>query len=295
MVDLNGHTDGARPQILALRAAPIQVNYLGYPGTMGAQYVDYILADRMVIPAEHERCYSEKVVRLPDSYLPLDSTRKLPARLPTRREAGLPEAGFVFCGFGGSQKIRPDVFDIWMRLLGKVDGSVLWLSGADPAAIRNLRSEAATRGNDPDRLVFAPRVSMEEHLARHRLADLFLDTSPCNAHTTAADALWVGLPVLTCIGSAFPGRVAASVLHAAGLPELATNSLDEYEQRALELATAPALLDGIRAKLDSNRTTQPLFDTDRLRRHVESAYLTMWDKYQRGEPPAAFVVEPIAR
>jgi predicted O-linked N-acetylglucosamine transferase (SPINDLY family) len=294
-VDLNGHTDGARPQILALRAAPIQVIYLGYPGTMGAPYVDYILADGVVIPAEHERYYSEKVVRLPDSYLPLDSTRKFPTRRPTRREAGLPEAGFVFCGFGGSPKIRPAVFDVWMRLLGKVTGSVLWLSRASPAAIANLRSEAAKRGIDPDRLVFAPRVSMDEHLARHRLADLFLDTSPYNAHTTAADALWSGLPVLTCIGSAFAGRVAASILHAAGLPELVTNSLDEYERRALELATMPALLNNTRAKLEGNRTTQPLFDTDRLRRHVESAYLTMWDKYQHGAPPAGFAVEPIAR
>ena len=294
-VDLSGHTNGGRPGIFALRPAPIQVNYLGYPGTTGADYMDYVLADRIVIPEEHESYYSEKIVRLPDAYLPLDSKRKFAAHTLTRAEAGLPEAGFVFCAFNSSYKIRPDMFDIWMRLLGKVQGSVLWLNASNAPVPRNLRAEAIRRGIAPERLIFAPHVSLDEHLARHRQADLFLDTLPYNAHATASDALWAGLPVLTCLGSAFAGRVAASLLHAVGLPELVTHSLQEYEQRALDLATTPTLLAGIRAKLANNRTTNALFDTDRFRRHVESAYVTMWERVQRGDPPASFAVEPVER
>ena len=220
LVDLNGYFGRARQGIFALRPCPIQVNYLGFPGTIGVDYVDYIIADPIVIPPEHRPFYTEKVVHLPETYQVNDRKRRIAERTPTRGEVGLPEAGFVFCCFNNNYKITPTVFDVWMRLLGQVAGSVLWLLEDNPTAARNLRREAQARGIAPERLVFAPRVRLDEHLARHRLADLFLDTLPCNAHTTASDALWAGLPILTALGSAFPGRVAASLLYAAGLPEL---------------------------------------------------------------------------
>lgn len=292
-VDLKGFTRDARTGILAQRPAPIQVNYLGYPGTMGADYVDYIIADRYVIPEREQKHYAEKVVYLPDSYQVNDSKRPIAERTPSRTELMLPDEGFVFCGFNQSYEIRPDVFNVWMRLLGKVQGSVLWLHASNAAALRNLRGEANRRGIAPERLIFAPKTGLDEHLARYRQADLFLDTLPVNTHTTASDALWAGLPVLTCMGSAFAGRVAASLLHAVGLPDLVTHSLEEYEQRALDLATTPTLLAGVRANLARNRTTHALFDTDRFRRHLESAYVTMWEKYQRGDRPASFAVEPV--
>jgi protein O-GlcNAc transferase len=291
-VDLKGHTKDSRTGIFAQRAVPIQVNYLGYPGTMGAEYMDYILADTHLIPPEHQDSYTEKVVYLPDSYQVNDSTRRIAEQTPTRAEAGLPETGFVFCCFNNNYKITPAVFDVWMRLLNQVEGSVLWLFEDNSAASRNLRQEAVRRGVAVERLVFAPRMALDEHLARHRLADLFLDTLPYNAHTTASDALWVGLPVLTCMGHAFAGRVAASLLSAVGLPELITSSPEEYEASALRLATEPSMLADIRARLMQNRKTYPLFDTARFCRHIESAYITMWERYQRGEPPAGFPVPP---
>lgn len=293
-VDLQGFTKHCRPRILSHRAAPVQVNYLGYPGTMGADYIDYIIGDRCVIPPEHHPSYAEKVVYLPDCYQVNDSRRKIAARTPTRSELGLPEKGFVFCCFNNNHKINPRVFDVWMRLLNKVQGSVLWLLEDNAAASRNLRREAEARGVAPERLVFAPRVKMEDHLARHRLADLFLDTLPCTAHTTGSDALWTGLPLVTCQGTTFPGRVAASLLNAVGLPELIAYSLEEYEALALKLATSPAMLAEIRAKLALNRTTHPLFDADRFRRHIESAYITMWERVQRGEPPVSFAVPGVS-
>lgn len=289
-VDLKGFTNGARPQVLACRPTPIQVNYLGFPGTMGAQYMDYILADRHVIPPESQGDYSEKVVYLPECYQVNDFTRKVATCTPTRVELELPEQGFVFCCFNNSYKVTPQFFDIWMRLLRRVDGSVLWLIQENHAAVRNLRREAVSRGIAPERLIFAPRAPVEEHLARHRFAELFLDTLPCNAHTTASDALWAGLPVLTCVGSSFAGRVAASLLHAVGFPELITSSPAEYEERAFKLATTPALLTQIRARLANKRGTCPLFDTERFSRHLEQAYTTMWERARRGEPPAAFAV-----
>ena len=293
VVDLKGFTNDCRTGILSHRPAPIQVNYLGYPGTMGADYIDYILADLHVIPPEQEAFYTEKVVYLPDTYQVNDSKRRIAERTPTRAEVGLPDTGFVFCCFNNNYKILPDIFDIWMRLLSKVTGSVLWLLEDNPAASHNLRREAEQRAVAPQRLVFAPRMKLDEHLARHRLADLFLDTLPYNAHTTASDALWAGLPVLTCMGSAFAGRVAGSLLNAVGLPQLITRSVEDYEALALKLATTPTMLSEIRAKLAQNRTTYPLFDTERFRRHIESAYITMWERYQRGEPPASFAVHPI--
>ena len=289
-VDLQGFTKHCRPGILAQRGAPVQVNYLGYPGTMGAPYMDYIIGDRTVIPPEHLACYAESVVYLPDCYQVNDSRRAIAAHAPTRAQAGLPEQGFVFCCFNNNHKINPRVFAVWMRLLSRVEGSVLWLLEANATAMRNLRGEAGRKGVAPDRLIFAPRVRLEEHLARHRVADLFLDTLPYNAHTTASDALWAGLPVLTHMGHAFAGRVAASLLSAVGLPELITQSWEEYEQFAVKLARDGDLLAGIKAKLLRNRATHPLFDTDRFRRHIEAAYIAMWERAQRGSPPASFAV-----
>jgi protein O-GlcNAc transferase len=292
-IDLQGYTRDCRPRILAHRPAPIQVNYLGFPGTMGADFIDYIIADEVVLPFDHQRFYSERIVHLPDCYQPNDRQRQTADRTPARAEVGLPEHGFVFCSFNNSWKITPEVFDVWMRLLHAVEGSVLWLLRDDATAEQNLRKEAAARGVDPERLVFAPRMKVEDHLARHRLADLFLDTLPYNAHTTASDALWVGLPVLTCLGNAFAGRVAASLLKAIGLPELVTHSIEDYEALALRLAKDPSLLEGYRNRLATNRLTHPLFDTDRFRHHIEAAYLQMWEIWQRGEQPRSFAVEAL--
>ncbi|HEV2978911.1 MAG TPA: tetratricopeptide repeat protein [Casimicrobiaceae bacterium] len=292
-VDRTSFTQGARPGIFAMRAAPIQVSYLAYPGTMGADFIDYVVADEVVIPPEHHAWYAEKVVYLPDSYFVNDSTRKIADRTPSRADLGLPERGFVFCCFNNNYKTTPQMFDVWMRLLRQVDGSVLWLLEGNAAAQNNLRREAAARHVHPDRLIFAPRVAHEDHLARHRQANLFLDTLPYNAHTTAIDALWAGLPVLTCIGTTFAGRVAASLLQAIGLPELITDSLDEYAALALRLAGDPARLGEIEQKLLAHRTSWPLFDTDRFRRHIEAAYIEMWERHQRGEPPASFSVASV--
>ncbi len=294
LVNLNGYFGRERQGVFRYRPCPVQVNYLGFPGTLGAEYMDYILADRQVIAPGEEAFYTEQVVRLPDTYQVNDSTRRIADTIPSRANAALPEAGFVFCCFNNNYKITPHVFDVWMRLLKAVGGSVLWLLEDNAAAAANLKREAERRGVAPGRLVFAPREKPAEHLARHRLADLFLDTLPYNAHTTASDALWAGLPVLTCRGSTFPGRVAASLLGAVGLPELVTQSLEAYEERARELATRRALLTDIRARLAQNRASCPLFDTDRFRRHIESAYTTMWERYQAGEPAAHFAVRAVS-
>ena len=290
-IDLKGYTQGCRPRILMHRPAPIQVNYLGYPGTMGAAHIDYIIADSVIIPADRQDGCSEAVVYLPDSYQPNDRQRPI-AETPTRAEAGLPETGFVFCSFNNNYKITPGIFDIWMRLLRRVEGSVLWLLAGNSASIRNLRREAEARGVAPGRLVFAPRASLPEHLARHRLADLLLDTVPCNAHTSASDALWAGLPVLTCPGEAFASRVAASLLHAIGLPELVAPTLDAYEALALTLAQDPGRLAALKAKLARQIDTAPLFDTARFCRYLEAAYEAMLRRHQQGLPPAGFGVSP---
>ncbi len=296
LVDLNGLTQNSRPGILARRPAPIQVNYLGYSGTFGAEYSDYIIADRTVLPAENFVFYSEKVVWLPDSFLATDAARFIAERTPTRSELGLPDHGFVFCSFNQSYKIHPMIFDVWMRLLQNIDGSVLWLKDNDPIATRNLRFEAERRGVASERLVFAPNLPlMAEHLARHRQADLFLDTLPYNAHVTAGDALWAGLPVITCLGSTFAGRVAASLLNAAGLSELITASLEDYEVLALKLARDPSLLASIKHKLASNIKIFPLFNTERFTRHLEAGYVKMWERFQNGEPSASFAVDAIRR
>ncbi len=290
-VDLKGLTRDGRPGILAHRCAPVQVSWLGYPGTLGASYVDYVVADATVIPEASRQWYAEQVVWLPDSYQPNDRQRPIAAETPSRVAVGLPESGVVFCSFNNNYKITPAMFEVWMRLLRRVEGSVLWLLEGNAAAPANLRREAEARGVQAERLVFAPRMDLSQHLARHRLADVFLDTLPCNAHTTASDALWAGLPVVTCAGEAFAGRVAASLLRAAGLPELVTATLAEYEELAYELATQPERLAAVKAKLAAQRESCALFDSARFARHLESAYATMHARAQRGEPPAAFAVE----
>jgi predicted O-linked N-acetylglucosamine transferase (SPINDLY family) len=293
LVELKGYTQYARTNIAAHRPAPVQVNFLGYPGTMGADFIDYILADPVVLPMDDQTYYSEKIVHLPDCYQPNDRYRKVADSWPTRRDYGLPEHGFVFCCFNNSYKITPKIFDVWTRLLRKVEGSVLWLFDAHPNVKENLTREAEKRGIDATRLVFAPRVATPDHVARQRFADLFLDTLPYNAHTTASEALWVGLPVLTLRGTTFAGRVAASLLYAIDLPELVTETLEDYEAQAFRLATQPEALAELRRKLAANRATHPLFDTPRFARHIESAFGHMWDNWAAGEAPQAFRVAPI--
>jgi len=293
-VDLMGYTRGCRPGILAHRPAPVQVEYLGFVGTTGADFIDYLVVDRFAVPAEESRHYSERLVYLPDTYIVSHSRRVEAEPMPLRAQAGLPEGGFVFCSFSNNYKITPEVFEVWMRLLAKVEDSVLWLARDNATAEANLRKEAARLGVDPRRLVFASFVKrIEEHYARLRLADLFLDTAPYNGHVTTLDALWAGLPVLTCASRAFAGRVAGSVLHCAGVPELVTRDLDEYEATALRLARDRNLLEGLRARLEKNRRVKPLFDTDRFRRHIESAFTTMREMRERGEEPRAFSVPAI--
>ena len=290
VVDLKGHTRGARMGICARRPAPVQVSYLGFPGTSGAPFVDYVLADRVVVPEAERAFYTESVVYLPDSYQVNDAPPAMLAAPKARAELGLPADAFVFCCFNASYKITPAIFAVWMRLLAAVPASVLWLFADSEAAARNLREAARSKGIDPRRLVFAPRASHDAHLARQQSADLFLDTVPYNAHTTASDALSTGLPVVTLAGSTFAGRVAGSLLRAVGLSELITTSIEEYEQLALRLAREPALLSQYRARLEQNRKTSPLFDPHRFRRHIEAAYLQMWQRQERSLPPASFEV-----
>jgi protein O-GlcNAc transferase len=290
LIDMNGLTRGprgSRTNVLAGRPAPVQVNYLGYAGTMGADYIDYIVADPVLVPATHQGSYGEKIVYLPHSYMPHDDTsRVVSARSFRRAEFGLPESGFVFCCFNNAYKLNPILFRERMKLLKAVEGSVLWLSENNATALNNLRREAAAAGVNPDRLVFAGRLpSSADHLARHRLADLFLDTLPYNAHTTAGDALWAGLPVLTQIGETFAGRVCASLLTAVGLPELIVQTPEQFESKAIELATRPEVLAAVKEKLAQNRLTKPLFDTNLYTRHIESACAAMYQRHQDGLAP----------
>ena len=289
LIDLKGFTQDARTNIFARRPAPVQVSYLGYPGTMGANYIDYIIADHTVISDEDRKFYSEKIAVLPDSYQVNDRSRVISDKAFSRSDCGLPSQGFVFCCFNNNYKITPHMFDRWIRILVQVDGSVLWLLHDNASAASNLRSAAAARGVSADRLVFAERLPLPEHLARHRLADLFLDTLPCNAHTTASDALWAGLPVLTCLGETFAGRVAASLLKAIGLPELIATP-EAYEQMAIDLAKHPEKLAVIKRKLAANRPTTPLFDTTAFTGHIEAAYTKMYERHQAGLTPDHIVV-----
>ena len=291
LVDLKGYTHHARPAISAYRPAPVQVSYLGYPATMGADFIDYIIVDPFVVPSSQQPFFSERLVHLPRSYQVNDRRREVADAHTSRRDVGLPAEGLVLCSFNNSYKISPVFFDVWMRLLRAVPGSVLWLLEANPQVAGNLRSEAEKRGVDFGRLIFAPRTPPAEHLGRHRHADLFLDTLPCNAHTTASDALWAGLPVVTCCGDTFAGRVAGSLLMAIDMPELVTTSLEEYEQAALALARSPQRLIALRRKLQNNREASALFDLPKLTGNIEAAYARMWQTWLAGQTPAAFSIE----
>ncbi|HEV2976566.1 MAG TPA: tetratricopeptide repeat protein [Casimicrobiaceae bacterium] len=282
LIDTNGYVLHARNDVFALRAAPVQINGIGFAATLGSNCYDFILTDSFVTPPDQQSFFSERFMLLPHCYLPADTRRVIDAT-PTRAQCGLPETGFVFCCFNASYKILPDVFAIWLRLLQRVAGSVLWLLETNREATANLREQARRQGLAAERLVFAARVPLAAHLARHALADLFLDTFPYNAHTTANDALFAGLPLVTCAGETFASRVAGSQLRAIGLPELVTHSLQAYEALALELAQRPALLAQVRARLSVNRGTQPLFDVAGYTRALEALFFRAWEEHQRGQ------------
>ena len=292
-VDLTGFTQGCRPGIFARRPAPVHVNFLGIPATMGVPYMDYIIADEFVVPESVEPAYSEHIARLPDSFQANDDRRAALVNLPMppRFEWGLPPTGTVLCSFNNSYKLNPKFFDIWIRVMRRVPDCVLWLVAGDDVR-EQLREAAISRGVEANRLVFADRVSYAEHLSRLRLADLFLDTLPFNAGATASDALWAGVPILTCAGEAFASRMAGSLLRAAGLPELIAFDEAQYEECALALAADRARLADLKARLSANQLTNPLFDIDRYCRHLEAAYVGMWGRVERGEPPASFKVTP---
>ncbi len=290
LVNLNGYFGLARNNLFSLRPAAVQVNYLGFPGTLGAGFMDYLIGDATVVPLSDAGFYTERLVHLPDSYQPNDSKRRISTEPVTRRDVGLPDDAFVFCAINNVYKITPPVFDVWMRLLRQVPGSVLWLYGKVAEARENLRHEAVARGVAAERLVFAPDIAPDQHLARLRLADLFLDTWPYNAHTSGSDALWAGLPVLSCTGATFPSRVGASLLKAVGLPELVVHTGADYEALAFRLATQPAELAALRARLHAHLPTAPLFDSARYTRHLESAYQQMVERARAGLPPDHLVV-----
>lgn len=285
LVDLKGYTEGARPEILALRPAPVQVSYIGFPASMGASFIDYVIADGVVLPKGDEGHYSEAVVRLPDCYLMVDDQQKIAEISPAREQMGLPLEAFVFCSFNNAHKIEPQIFDVWMRILRRVPGSVLWLLTSYAEVQSNLRREAELRGVAPERLIFATVVPKDLHLARHRLADLFLDTRSYNAHTTAVDALWAGLLLLTYPGRSFATRVAASLLQAVGMPEVIVDNLDAYEELAVRLAANPQELAELKSRLQGNLGTTPLFQSAARARHLEAAYSAMWQRFAAGLPP----------
>jgi len=294
-VDLMGYTGEHRAPVFSHRPAPIQVNYLGFPATMGNTHMDYLLADEFLIPESHRINYQESIAYLPDCFQANDDLRPRASGKPTRAEMGLPATGFVWSSFHSSYKLNPPMFDIWMRLLHAVPDSVLWLLGGSALVQENLRREALARGIAAERLIFAASLPYREHLARLGLADLCLDTLPFNGGTTSSDALWAGVPVLTCAGRSFAARMSGSLLHASGLPELITESLQAYELLALELAQTPDRLAALRAALARGKHLEPLFDTDRFRRHLEAAYLTMVERHQSGLPPMTFKVPALPR
>jgi protein O-GlcNAc transferase len=289
-IDLKGYTTHGRPEIFSLRAAPVQVNMLGYPGTMGCDFIDYLIADKVVIPEGHQQSYSEKIVFLPDCYQPNDSKRDISSTPAHRSEEGLPDDAFVFCSFNNSYKITPEFFAIWMRLLKQVDGSVLWLLARSSDQEAQIRAEAKKHDVDAHRIIFAKQLPLPRHLRRLQFADLVLDNLPYNAHTTASDALWAGVPLLTCIGDTFAGRVAASLLRSAGLSTLITLSKSEYEQKALELANSPISLQTIRTQIAEKVKGSRLFDIANYTAAVEQAYMTMMQRHRRGEPLADIYV-----
>ena len=285
-IDLKGYTHDARPGIFANRAAPVQVDYLGFPGSMGCDYIDYLVADETLVHPDDVQDYSEKVVFLPDSYQVNDNTKPIAAAVPSRASLGLPQEGFVFASFNNSFKVTPAIYDVWMRLLGQVPGSVLWMLRSSDAACANLEAQARARGIDPARIVWARHMPLDEHLARQACADLFLDTLYCGAHTTCSDALWAGLPVLTLEGPTFASRVASSLLKAARLPELVAQDLAGYEALALDLARSPQQLAAFRERLVLGRSQSPLFDTPLFAQRFEGALQAMWDRHCSGLAPA---------
>jgi predicted O-linked N-acetylglucosamine transferase (SPINDLY family) len=289
-IDLKGYTKSVRLAPFAYGLAPLQISYLGYPGTLGADFIDYIVADPILIPDDKRQHYSEQIVYLPHTYQPTDNTRVISDKAITREDMGLPDSSFVFCCFNNNYKISPAEFNIWMRLLNSVEGSVLWLLKSNKYAEQNLKRQAEVRGISSERVIFAERAPQAEHLARQRLADLFLDTFNYNAHTTTSDALWAGLPVVTKIGQGFAARVAGSLLNAIGLPELVTMTEQDYEELILELATNPAKLAQVKDKLATNRLTQPLFNTELYTKHLENGYHQAYQNYFDGNPPQTITV-----
>jgi predicted O-linked N-acetylglucosamine transferase (SPINDLY family) len=290
-VDLKGYTLDARTGIFAERAAPIQVNYLGFPGSMGASFIDYIIADAVIIPDQLKTHYSESIVRLPHCYQTNDNKRPIAIQLSSKKSQGLPDQGRILCSFNNNYKITPEVFDVWMRVLKQFPDCVLWLLQDNPQAVINLKNEAKQRGVASERLVFAPRMKNEDHLARHQLADLFIDTYPCNAHTTASDALWAGLPIVTCIGETFASRVAASLLTTMGMSDCVANDLAGYERKIVSLLEKPYELQDLRERVIKGRLHSPLFDTNAIANHLESAYIQMMSLYEKGLPPEDFDVK----
>ena len=289
-IDLTGYTNGNRSGIFAYRAAPIQINYLGFPGTSGADYIDYIIADNYLIPDGSRHFYTEKPIYLPHTYMPTDNTRKFSKKPIDRGSLGLPEDAFIICCFNNNYKITSSEFDIWMRVLNKVENSILWLRSSNYWSEENIKKEAEKRKIDPDRIVFADRVPMDEHLTRQRFADLFVDTFNFNAHTTATEALWAGLPVVTKPGHGFAARVAGSLLNAVGLSELITDSESEYEALILNLATDKEKLSNIKKKLAANRLSEPLFDTEKYTIHLEDGYQKACRRHFLGKDPDTIIV-----
>ena len=284
-IDLMGFVKNNRFKIFIEKCAPIQVNYLGYPGTLGADFFDYIIADEILIPEESQEYYSEKIVYLPNSYQPNDLKKTISEKNFKREDIGLPKNNFVFCSFNQSSKILPKTFNVWMRILKKVNRSVLWLLESNIKTRENLKDQAYRRGIDPSRLIFAERLPLNEHLARHKAADLFIDTFPCNAHTTCSDALWAGLPILTLQGETFASRVASSLLNAIGLPELITKNSYEYEKKAIELGNDLSKVIDLKKKLEFNKFTKPLFNIKLFTSHIEQAYLEIYKRYNENQKP----------
>ncbi|MDC1087326.1 tetratricopeptide repeat protein [Alphaproteobacteria bacterium] len=290
-IDLKGYTQNTRSGILAYRAAPIQINFLGYPGTMGTDFIDYLIADPIIIPQEYKDFYSEEIIYMPHSYQPNDNSRQISKKEITKKDMGLPEVGFIFCSFNNNYKINRAEFDIWMRLLHKIEGSVLWLLKSNKWAEDNLKKEAQNRGIDQNRLIFAEKLSQEEHLARHKLADLFLDTFNVNAHTTASDALWSGLPVVTKLGKGFAARVAGSLLNAVGMPELITENEKDYETLIFDIASNPRKILKLKEKLISNRLSQPLFNSEKYTKYLENGYKKIYQLHVKGYKPQTIYVD----
>lgn len=289
-IDLKGHTRGSRFELLAFKPARVSAAFLGYPATTGADFIDYMIGDPVVLPLAQAGQYSEHLAQLPNSYQPNDRRRALPPA-PTRAQAGLPEDAVVYCCFNQTYKISPHMLDLWARILHGASNAVLWMLAWNPHAQANLERELATRGIGKERVFWAPKLPLAKHIARLRVADMFLDTWPCNAHTTASEALWAGVPVLTVPGATFASRVAASLVTACGLPDLAAPDEDGYVNLAVALAQEPTTLQGLKQHLDSQRMSLPLFDSDQYARDYEALLQRMFDRHEAGLPPDHLLAE----